>query len=178
MSNIRFNLAADRSGKPKYITFIYDYVPGKRVKLSTKLKCNPDQWCKITYTVNDSHPQHEYINNLLTKIKNKCMDVKLLFLSQGTHATGVAYRNAIKKIIDPDTHQPADEGKIYSASRYWDRFHEIMPNYPNLKEAYYEVENEWNDVGISMFPTYTAFRAGKSRYLNQKKHINRAKAIK
>lgn len=178
MANIRFNLAADRSGNTRYITLIYDYLPGHRLKLSTKLKCTPDQWCKRTYTVNATHPQQQYINTILEKIKNKCLDVKLLYLSQGTHATGVAYRNAIRRIIDPDTHQPSDDGKLYSASRYWSRFYDIIGDYKTNKAAYEAVESEWNDVGIEMFPTYTAFRAGKTRYMNQKKHINRAKAMK
>lgn len=178
MSNIRFNLANDRSGNTKYITLIYDYVPGKRLKLSTKLKCNPDQWCKRTHRVNESHPHHQHINTILDKITAKCQDVKLRYLVEGTHAAGVAYRNAINKIINPDTHQPSDEGKKYSASVYWSRFYEIIGDHATQKDAYMAVENEWNAVGVEMYPTYTAFRAGKSRYMNQKKHINRAKALK
>lgn len=178
MANIRFNLAADRSGKTRYITLIYDYLPGQRLKVSTKLKCLPDQWCKNTYRVLPCHPQHEYINAIISKIEAKCKDVKLLYLTQGTHATGIAYRNAILKIVDPDTHQPPDDGKIYSASRYWQRFYDILGDHKTNKSAYEAVEGEWNDVGINMFPTYTAFRAGKTRYMSQKRHINRAKAIK
>lgn len=178
MANIRFNLANDRSGKTRYITLIYDYLPKQRLKLSTKLKCTPDQWCKDTYTVTATHPQHQYINAILERIKIKCLDTKLLYLAQGTHATGVAYRNAINKIINPDTHQPHDDGKTYSASRYWQRFYDILGDHKTNKAAYEAVESEWNDVGINMFPTYTAFRAGKTRYMTQKKHINRAKAMK
>lgn len=178
MANIRFNLAADRSGKTRYITLIYDYLPGQRLKLSTKLKCTAEQWCKINYRVLPVHPQHEYINTIIQRIENRCKDVKLQYLSQGTHATGVAYRNAIQKIIDPDTHQPHDDGKLYSASRYWQRFHDVMGDHKSNKAAYEQVESEWNEVGVNMFPTYEAFRAGKTRYLKQKKHINRAKAIK
>lgn len=178
MANIRFNLANDRAGKTKYITLIYHYLPGKRIKLSTKLKCTADQWCKGTYRANTTHPQYMYINAILTRIINKCNDIKLLYLSKGTHATGVAYRNELNKIINPDAHQPHDEGKLYSASRYWSRFYEILGDHKTNKAAYETVENEWNDVGINMFPSYEAFRAGKTRYMSQKKHINRAKALK
>ncbi|HMR88779.1 MAG TPA: hypothetical protein PKD51_11535 [Saprospiraceae bacterium] len=178
MANIRFNLAADRSGKTKYITLIYDYLPGKRIKMSTKIKCTPEQWCKQSHRVLPHHPQCDYINAIIIKIINQCNDVKLLYLSKGTNATGVAYRNAITKIIAPDAHQPHDEGKTYSASRYWSRFYDILGDYKTNKAAYEAVESEWNEVGVEMFPTYEAFRAGKTRYMTQKKHINRAKAVK
>ena len=178
MANIRFNLANDRSGNIKYITLIYSHVPGQRIKMSTKLKCTPDQWCMATYRVNDTHPQAIHINTILTKIERCCNDVKLRYLAGGTHASGVAYRNAILKIIDPDAHQPKDEGKKYHASVYWSRFWEIVPTKKNFKEAYEMVESEWNEVGINMFPTYEAFRAGKNRYHTNKKNINRAKSMK
>ncbi|HMU04158.1 MAG TPA: hypothetical protein PJ990_11055, partial [Saprospiraceae bacterium] len=93
------------------------------------------------------------------KIINQCNDVKLLYLSKGTNATGVAYRNAITKIIAPDAHQPHDEGKTYSASRYWSRFYDILGDYKTNKAAYEAVESEWNEVGVEMFPPYEAFRA-------------------
>lgn len=178
MANIRFNLAPDRTGTHKYITLIFHYVPTHRIKMSTKLKCTPDQWCKLTYRVTTDHPQHEHINYILSKIERTCTDVKLRYLAGGIHAAGVAYRNAINKIINPDIHQPIDQGKTFSASRYWDRYYEILPDVRNNKEAYEQVEGEWNDVGVEMYPTYESFRAGKNRYHNQKKHINRAKSIK
>jgi hypothetical protein len=68
----------------------------------------------------------------------------------------------------------------YSQSSYFKRFHEIIGNFVNFKDAYLTVEQEWNDKGVSMFPTYTAFRTGKTRYLSgQKKGFSKkAKALK
>jgi len=66
---------------------------------------------------------------------------------------------------------------LFSRDKYFARFHEFFSEHGDMIRAYYDVELEWNEAGVSMCPNYEAFKVAKSRYFAKKKRGFKIRAI-
>lgn len=177
MANIRFNI--DKKRDKSYIFVLYEYRPGCRFKMSLKEKVNPLFWDVSRQMVTNEHENHEFINNIIINVRKTLERCRLEAKSRQILPNPAEMKEMVTKIILPVQKAPERPVSNLSQSAYFKRFYEILPNYVNLQDAYENVESEWNDQGVQMFPTYGSFRVGKSRYFsgNKKSFNQRAKAI-
>ena len=161
MASIRFNIE-----KQRYIFCIYYITPNSRMKVDTSVKIEPHQWDKCSQRCID-HACADTINLLLDKIKTTITKKIYEDKIKGVQTCPVILKETIKDIINPTIKE--EKQKKYSRSAYFTRFYDILHLYDNNRSAWMEVENEWNEVGISLFPTYEAFKTGKMRYHKNKK---------
>jgi hypothetical protein len=179
MANIRFNLDRDRSGAQKYIMMVYDISKGNRLKMSINEKITSEHWCKRSHRVLPTHPNHQSVNNLLDQITIAADKIRLRYKLIHQEPPAVAFKQELRRLISPDINHEITAPRRYDKASYFMRFHEIMGDHINFKEAYYQVELEWNDAGVYMFPSYDAFRVGKNRYRQNalKNKTKKAKGI-
>lgn len=177
MANIRFNLESDRNGAQMYITLIYDISRGNRLKMSVREKVDPSMWCKRSQRVLSAHRNHIQINTILNNLAMTVEKIRLRYKVMQQEPPARAFKVELRKIIAPDIEHSIASPQKYDQRSYFDKFYDIVGHHINFKEAYYEVENEWNESGVYMFPTYDSFRVGKMRFL--KKHLkSRTKTAK
>jgi hypothetical protein len=176
MANIRFNLERDRSGSQKYIMMIYDISRGNRLKMSVNEKIDHIHWCKKSHRVLPTYENHTYVNHLLDQISTAAEKIRLRYKIMQQEPPASAFRQELRRLITPEINHDITAPRKYDKASYFMRFHDIMGDHINFKEAYYQVELEWNDAGVYMFPTYDAFRVGKVRYRQNAHKIKSKKA--
>jgi hypothetical protein len=171
MANIRFNLDKSRNDE-KCIFMIYHLHNGVRVKVSTKQKINPDEWNKTTHRAFHTSEQNIFLNKVLNLIEDKVNLLLIKNKASGLLPSVQLIKNTVLEIVAPNdinTSHELPKGILFSRDKYFARFYERMQAHGDMIQAYYDVELEWNEAGVSMCPNYEAFKVAKSRYFANKK---------
>jgi hypothetical protein len=137
---------------------------GKYVKVSMKIFINPDEWdIKNQRTYRDIE-LNVYLDTVYTMVREYLLKCRSRFC-----VIDEKLKAEIIKIITPN--KDGMPPRKYDKGSYFQRFYEILPEYNNMKEAYEQVESEWNEAGVSFCGSFESFKVNKFRFLRgQRKH--------
>lgn len=177
MPRIKFNLDRSRNTH-KYIMCIYYIRQGVRYKVSTGQKILPHQWDPKKQRCHKGE-ESEQINEILDKIEKIIREQEEYYNSHGVTPGWSILKEKVKEVVKPQPDLPEIHITPQSFSRhnYFKRFYDLLSEVGSMKDAYYQVEMEWNDQGVSMFENYSAFKVGKNRYLKGLKTGYKIKSI-
>jgi len=164
MANIRFNIEKKRD--KSYLFVIFDYRPGCRFKMSIREKINPVFWDRGRQLVTRDHENAEFINKIIASVRQCLERCRVEAKARGIYVSPDELKAQVSSVVFPDRIMVTKPHSDLSQSAYFARFYDLMPDFVNLKDAYQAVENEWNERGVQMFPTYSAFRTGKTRFMS------------
>lgn len=165
MANIRINI--DHKKTKGYIFLIYDIRPGTRVKISLRRSVPVGAWDVAAHRVAQWHPDSAQINKYITFIVSGLEKYITDHRRQRRHINVRMVRDYVHKLMKGgDTHHVVVNLSMQS---YFDRCYGMLGDNNNWKQIYEIVEQEWNDQGIVMCPSYDAFRKAKERYLKHRK---------
>jgi hypothetical protein len=170
MKTIRYILR-NAYNENKYIYMSLTYNKNKFI-ISTGYKTNAADWNPRTQRIINNNTYNATINKYLDLLEIEIVNYVNTCIIQ---CKSITYSD-LKQIIDLITNNAlrndlykVKENALFSRDRYFSRFYEFFSNHGDMIRAYYEVEGEWNDAGVSMCPTYEAFKVAKHRYIKNKK---------
>jgi len=180
MKKIKYNLVSwSRKSEAKYI--ILDIYPnGNRIRVYTRQKIKPSEWNFDQYRALYCNITNTKINNILDKIETNVVKYINQCYDSNEPISVNAIKNIVKEVLDDIPHKDIykiPDDKLFTRDRYFARYYEYVAEHGDMIRAYYDVEMEWNDVGVSMCPNYEAFKVAKSRYFAKKKRGYKIKAI-
>ncbi len=180
MKKIRYNLdMSSLKSEEKYIFLNISHY-GKRIKVSTKQKVKPSEWNYDQYRAIYCNITNTKINNILHNIETNVVEYINQCYESNEPISVNTIKNIVKEVLEcfpqKDIYK-ISEDKLFTRDRYFARYYEYVTEHGDMIRAYYDVELEWNAVGVSMCPNYEAFKVAKSRYFAKKKRGYKIKAI-